>query len=139
MSLKEKLKGSWTEMKKDWQQEKATRDVLKKKEAYAYRAEKLKQANIVGKERAKIETARRLKKIRTPARDIGFAVSPIFSGGMFGEPMGLRRPKKVSHKKRTGALYVDGHRIESRPNNRKKSVHRRKKTRSYGFFDDSLF
>ncbi len=135
MSLKEKLKGSWQGVKKDWKEEGERKKVLVHKEREAYQSEKLKQAELIGKARAKAETKNRLKVMRTP-RSMGMQVNPLFSGGLFGEPMGIRRKsshKKSSHKKRSGALYIDGHKIESKPTNRKRIVHRRKRQNPFGF------
>ena len=136
MSLKEKLKSSWQNTKAEWKASSRRKEELAKKEKEAYYAEKQKQAEVVGKARAKIETKRRLKEMRTP-RNFGYQTGPFFSSGLFGEPV-RRSKKRATHRKKTSSLYIDGHRISSKPPSTRRKVHRRKK-KSYGLFDDSLF
>ena len=138
MSLKEKLKGTWSGVKKDWKESKKRDREVKSAYETARHTERVKQAARFGGEVEKIKTEKRLKALRTSPRSIGFQASPLFSGGMFGETAGIRRTK-VRIKRRPASskginIYVNGK--KSKPSHRRKRVRREK---DYSLFGDSLF
>jgi hypothetical protein len=135
MSLKDKLKKSWADTKKEWKASSNRKKKLSKIERKAYFEEKKKQADVLGKSRARLETTRRLREMRRPSSPM--VSSPMFSAGLFGEPISLRRPARHIRKKTAKSdktVYVNGVEIRtgSRPSNRRKVVRRKKRV---GFYD----
>lgn len=145
MSLKEKLKEGWAKHKSERADTKYFNEALKAKRREAYEVEKFSQAETEGKVRARMETKRAIAREKHGGfMRGGFGdTQPVFGSGLFGEPMGIRRPKvRRTKPKRSGkTIYVNGVEIRtgSKSSHRKKAIHRRKRSDNPFGFGDSLF